>query len=109
MGLAVAGVTLCGTIPVKMMFGRERPAQIKSVRRICNMREREEGTKSMPSGDTTVGAFICGAYMLLFEFPWFYFIFVPLVCLSRVYVHCHWFGDVVAGAIVGTVFMLLFF
>lgn len=73
------------------------------------MREREEGTKSMPSGDSTVGAFICGAYMVLFDFPLLYLTFVPMTMLSRVYVHCHWFGDTIVGAFVGTFFMFLFF
>lgn len=59
----------------------------------------------MPSGDATAAAFFCGAYLLVFEFPWFAIFIAPLSCLGRVYVHCHWLGDVIVGAIYGSIFV----
>ena len=54
-----------GSMPLKILVGRERPTRIKSVTRIKNIRDHEEGTKSMPSGDATAGSFFLGCYALL--------------------------------------------
>ena len=64
------------------------------------MRDREHG-KSMPSGDSCAAAFLMGVYL------WFYgnvlplILVLPMVCMGRVYVHCHWFGDTIVGSIMG--------
>ena len=51
-------------LPLKALFGRERPTRITSVFRFCNMRDLEHG-KAMPSGDAAAGAFFLGIYMLM--------------------------------------------
>ena len=33
---------------------------------------------------------------------------VPLVCLGRVYVHCHWIGDTIVGSSIGMFFGYIF-
>jgi len=102
-------IIVFGSVPLKILLGRERPTRIRSTKRICNMREREKGTKSMPSGDATAAAFCCGCYAFLFDFPWLLLFCMPMSCLGRVYVQCHWFGDVAVGATMGTVFVILTF
>lgn len=102
-------VIVLGSVPLKILFGRERPTRIKNTKRVCNMREREGGTKSMPSGDATAAAFCCGCYAFLFDFPWLLLFCMPMSCLGRVYVQCHWLGDVALGAILGTMFVILTF
>ena len=62
-----------------------------------------EGHKAMPSGDANAAAFFCGIYLYIFGFPWCVIILVPLTCLGRVYVFCHWFGDVIVGSIIGSI------
>ena len=104
-------VIVCGIIvlPAKRLIQRERPTLIKSRRRICNMRERENGTGAMPSGDATAASIILGCYAFLFGCPWLFLICLPLVCLGRVYTFCHWFSDVLVGSIIGTVSATLVF
>ena len=101
--LGIAILTLVIVLPLKMIFDRERPTRILNVYRICNMRDLEHG-KSMPSGDAAAAAFFCGTYSFLFNFHWLSIIIVPLVCLGRVYVHCHWIGDTIIGSIIGFLF-----
>ena len=98
--LAIMGLFLI-LLP-KAIFGRERPTRIVSVRRILNMRDLEHG-KSMPSGDAMACAFFCSIYFYVFCSPWV-FVALPLVCLGRVYVHCHWFCDTIIGTIMGLIF-----
>ena len=92
--------TLIVILPLKALLGRDRPQRIKSVRRICNMRDIEHG-KSMPSGDAAACAFFCASYWYLFGFTWFGLICVPFCALGRVYTHCHWIGDTIVGAMIG--------
>ena len=68
------------------------------------MRKLEHG-KSMPSGDACAAAVCGGMYWHLFGFPWFMIVCVPFASLGRVYVHCHWIGDTVVGAIIGFIFL----
>lgn len=102
--LGVFCVIVLGSMPLKILIGRERPAKINSVTRAKDMRSHEEGTKSMPSGDATLGSFFCCSYAFIMEQHWIPMLCVPLICLARVYMHCHWFGDVTVGAIFGTSF-----
>lgn len=88
-------------LPMKAIFGRDRPTRNKSVYRLCNMRDVEGSQKSMPSGDAAACAFICSAYWYLFGNKWFVIICLPFVSLGRVYVHCHWIGDTILGSIIG--------
>lgn len=57
----------------------------------------------MPSGDAYVAAIFSSIYCYIFGLPWVPFVFVPLVALGRVYVHCHWLGDVLVGSVMGVV------
>ena len=91
-------------LPLKALFKRERPTRIRKVRRLCNMRDLEHG-KSMPSGDAAACAFFCGIYWHIFEIHWLLLIALPLTSLGRVFTHCHWIGDTVAGSILGLVFV----
>jgi membrane-associated phospholipid phosphatase len=72
------------------------------------MRDLEHG-KAMPSGDSAAGAFFLGIYMLLFGQKEMFFICLPLVCLGRVYTHCHWIGDTIAGSTLGYIVAYEFF
>lgn len=87
-------------LPLKAFFGRERPTRITSVFRLCNMRDLEHG-KAMPSGDSAAGAYFLTIYMLIFNQYELLMICLPLVCLGRVYVHCHWIGDTIIGSLLG--------
>ena len=40
-------------------------------------------------------------YLWLYGNPWPFIIVMPFVMAGRVYVYCHWFGDTIAGAILG--------
>ena len=96
-------VIIIVSISIKDVIGRDRPSRVKSVKRILNMRDREGTMKAMPSGDANAVAFFCGVYAYIFGFPWCLIICLPLTCLGRVYVFCHWFGDVIIGAIIGSI------
>ena len=48
------------------------------------MRDLEHG-KSMPSGDAAACAFFCGIYWYIFNCYWVLPIFLPMVCIGRVY------------------------
>ena len=94
-------------LPLKALIGRERPTRITHVFRFCNMRDKEHG-KAMPSGDSAAGAYFLALYALVFS-AWPLIFFIPLVCLGRVYVHCHWIVDTVVGAILGYTIAIIFF
>ena len=102
--VAILALCIFFILPLKKLFNRDRPTRILSVYRICNMRDLEHG-KAMPSGDAAAGAFFCGIYAYLFGLPFYaWAIFTILVSLGRVYVHCHWIGDTIAGSILGVAF-----
>ena len=94
-------------LPLKAIIGRERPTRILKVFRLCNMRDLEHG-KAMPSGDSAACAYFCGIYWLTFNCP-MVMMFLPLVALGRVYVHCHWIGDTIMGTILGLAVVLAFY
>lgn len=70
------------------------------------MRQTEEGTFSMPSGDSSAAALFCLMFFAVLDLKLVYFI-LPLVMCGRVYYHCHWFGDTIVGVAVGTIWGLL--
>lgn len=96
------------TSPLKMVCGRERPTHLPHKNRWCNMREREHG-KSMPSGDAAACAFLMAIYLYMYGSVWPLAVVLPLTCLGRVYVYCHWFGDTLIGAVIGYFYCQLFF
>ena len=71
-----------------------------------NLRKAEEGTYSMPSGDSSAAALFCFEYCFMMGLPAVYLL-LPLVMCGRVYYHCHWFGDTIIGALVGTAWGLI--
>ena len=96
-------------LPVKYMTHRTRPTRIITVKRHINMRIKEGNQPAHPSGDAAVAAFFFGLYFYVFDFPYLLYIFLPLVSLGRVWMMCHWFGDVIVGAICGVGFMILWY
>ena len=67
-----------------------------------------ENNHSFPSGDTAQAAnWVCFLALNVPTFYeslggiWFGIIYISLVALSRVYYHCHFFGDTIFGAILG--------
>ena len=94
-------VMVCSTQILKYSFRRQRPKNLPYTNRIRNLRNKEDGTFSMPSGDSAAAALFCYQYCTMMGLPAIYMI-LPLVCLGRVYYQCHWIGDTIAGSIVGT-------
>lgn len=66
MTLGIIAVTIFIIAPLKWLFMRTRPVRNKSVYRYCNMRDREVGNPSFPSGDACAGAFFCCIYLYVF-------------------------------------------
>lgn len=69
-------------------------------------RKFEEGTFAMPSGDACAAALfccMCGRELGLSVM----FLVVPFVCMARVWLYCHWLGDTMVGAAIGTGFGFL--
>jgi len=64
------------------------------------MRKKEHG-KSMPSGDSASCAFMQTMLFLIFGSTWGLIFILPMTMAARVYVHCHWFGDTIAGGVIG--------
>ena len=71
------------------------------------MRIREKGM-SMPSGDSAACAFETLQWLMYFDSYMAILVVLPLTMCGRVYVYCHWFGDTIVGAIIGTLFSLMF-
>jgi membrane-associated phospholipid phosphatase len=74
--------------------------------RISDLREKEEGTFSLPSGDSAACALMCFLYAHCMHVYVIYLI-LPLVCMGRIYYHCHWIGDTILGSIIGTIWGII--
>ena len=86
---------------MKYTIKRERPRPRSDTTRINDLRVKENGTYSMPSGDTSAAAVFCVLVCVEMGMPLIY-ILMPLVMLGRVYYQCHWIGDTIVGLFVGT-------
>ena len=105
LALMVGSESLIVNQGVKRLFRRERPTQTGDDR----MRVRKPTTSSFPSGHATSAAF---AAMVLsgWDGPkvgMIWWKLAAIVGISRVYVRIHHGSDVVAGAVVGTLFGLI--
>ena len=112
---------ICTTGPLKAILKRPRPENPKDssdplkkeTARFFNLRGHEHN-KSMPSGDTAQSAayasFICFYLPGIFALLGGNFLRIRLICtvaLARVFFHCHYIGDTIFGAFVGTVITYL--
>ena len=86
---------------MKLTIKRERPKPRTDTTRLSDLRGKEVGTYSMPSGDSSAAAVFCMLVAAELGIPLIY-ILMPLVMLGRVYYHCHWLGDTIIGLFVGT-------
>lgn len=85
----------------KYTIRRPRPTIVpNSVRWGKNLRGSEDGTFSMPSGDSAAAADFCLFISTAFGLQSIWII-VPLVCCGRVFYFCHWFGDTFMGVLLG--------
>ena len=93
--------TVIFILPLKYLIQRSRPTRVPSVPRYINMRKREGNQPAHPSGDAAIAAFFFSCYFYIFQFPYLTYILLPIVCLGRVWMFCHWIGDTVVGAALG--------
>jgi len=69
---------------LKYTIKRQRPRSLPDTYRIVDMRTVEDGTFSMPSGDSSAAAVFCCLVAYEMDCPWIYII-LPLVMAGRVY------------------------
>ena len=74
--------------------------------RLSDLRGKEEGSFALPSGDSAACALMCFLYAHCLHIYVIYLI-LPLVCMGRIYYHCHWIGDTVLGSAVGTIWGII--
>ena len=95
------------TIVAKNLFRRTRPSitEIENTTKAKFFRLKQRSNTSLPSGDT-IQSVALFTYAVLF-LPWPYVVgFAPLAVLnpiSRVYLGCHFFGDITAGAVLSVI------
>mmetsp|Transcript_152 Transcript_152/g.141 ORF Transcript_152/g.141 Transcript_152/m.141 type:complete len:166 (+) Transcript_152:66-563(+) len=99
-------ISLAVTIILKKILYRDRPNPIKTSR-LLELRWNEHNG-AFPSGDTLQSAVFVGYILLNFQLQGTQFYWqltliglVPFVAFARVYFHCHWIGDTIAGGIIG--------
>ncbi len=88
---------------LKRILRRPRPSLDMTVPRKYYIRWRIANSEleSLPSGDTAVAA-VFSTFFFWETGHVYFFICCCLVAFARVYYHCHWVGDVVFGACLGT-------
>ena len=104
--LCLLAMVLCTQV-LKYTIRRQRPSTIPGTYRLVDMRSCEDGTFSMPSGDSSAAAVFCCLVAYEMQAPLVYII-LPLVMAGRVYYQCHWFGDTIAGVFIGTFWGIVF-
>jgi len=92
--LAFLGTALFVTFPLKNLFERLRPITATAFQ--C------PSDYSFPSGHTAT-AFAAASILNYFDKKrkWFYYVVALLISFSRIYLGCHYFLDVITGAIIG--------
>jgi membrane-associated phospholipid phosphatase len=91
----------------KKFFARNRPTVPSASQRTIDFRTKETNG-SFPSGDTAQAALF--AFFIKYNFEhifvqlggdFFIIKFITLVAFARVFHHCHYFGDTIAGGLLG--------
>jgi membrane-associated phospholipid phosphatase len=77
-------VMVTSTQILKYLIKRARPVALSHTKRIGNLRKAEEGTYSMPSGDSAAASLFCFLCATVVGLPALYVI-LPLVMCGRVY------------------------
>lgn len=77
-------VMVTSTQILKYTIRRERPQLLTHTKRLINLRKHENGTFSMPSGDSSAAAVFCFLYAAMLYLPAIYLV-LPLVMAGRVY------------------------
>lgn len=94
---AFASATLLTNEVLKNMFGRTRPfLEYGMQQKFC------PSNFSFPSGHAT-SAFAAATVLSAYDKKraWIYYTGAVLISYSRIYLYCHYFLDVVAGALIG--------
>ena len=85
----------------KYSIRRPRPNPLpNAVRWGLDLRGGEDGTFSMPSGDSAAATTFCWFIYSTLNMPAI-FVIVPLVMAGRVFYFCHWIGDTIMGVLLG--------
>ena len=109
---AASVATVATTEPFKKQSRRDRPAHATIHPRLLNLRSLLTNF-SFPSGDSAQAATLGLSFFLYchyygssgqwVEWAWLWLLLIPTVMFSRVYFGCHWIGDVLAGASIGSI------
>lgn len=116
-GIYIISILTCVaiTLTMKKIVKRKRPLLLTKAGKFTFFR-KSESNNAMPSGDSMQAAnFIFFLLKYFYEnefgylsvfFSWF---FVVIVCFSRVYFMCHYFGDTLMGSIIGFIVPMIIF
>ena len=85
---------------LKYSFKRPRPEINKNVKRIYNIRKKENNF-AMPSGDSMQAANFAVITLFYFNLSFCGFLLLPFVMFARIFYFCHYFFDTLIGALVG--------
>jgi len=97
-------------IVFKNIFQRPRPVFVKtSAGKPTSKISNCPTDYSFPSGHATT-AFAAATTLTFFDKKrrWFYYLIASTIAYSRIYLYCHYFGDVIIGAIIGYLISRLF-